>query len=328
MKPLGIFISSVQREFAQERIALRDYLRGDPLMRRFFDPFLFEDVPATDRRPDALYLDEVERCDLYVGLFGSDYGTEDDEGISPTEREFDHATELGKQRLIFLKAAGGTSRHPKMQALIGKAQAGLIRKRFSTTAELLSGLYAAAVDYLARTDLIRQGPFDASPCLGAELEDLDDERMTTFIRTARGTRQFPLPENTAAVDLLKHLNLLNEGRPTNAAIRIRRAALAGQPVVFTDRAEVERNSSGTTQETRGTTQECARETRGTTQETRTTRERILALLSTEPEITRRKLAERIGITADGVKYHLTRLRAAGVIQHVGATKAGRWEVLK
>ena len=39
-------------------------------MRRFFEVFLFEDVPASDRRPDALYLDEVERCDLYVGLFG------------------------------------------------------------------------------------------------------------------------------------------------------------------------------------------------------------------------------------------------------------------
>ena len=46
-------------------------------MRRFFEVFLFEEVPASDRRPDALYLDEVERCDLYVGLFGSDYGTED-----------------------------------------------------------------------------------------------------------------------------------------------------------------------------------------------------------------------------------------------------------
>ena len=218
MKPLGIFISSVQREFAEERAALRDYLRGDPLMRRFFVPFLFEDVPATDRRPDALYLDEVERCELYVGLFGDEYGTEDEEGFSPTEREFDHATALGKQRLIFLKAVDGASRHPKMQALIGKAQAGLIRKRFSTTAELVSGLYAAAVDYLDRTDLIRQGPFDASPCMGARLEDLDDQRMTTFIRTARGARQFPLPENTTAVDLLEHLNLLNKGRLTNAAI--------------------------------------------------------------------------------------------------------------
>ena len=37
MNRIRIFISSVQREFAQKRKALRDYLRGDPLMRRFFD---------------------------------------------------------------------------------------------------------------------------------------------------------------------------------------------------------------------------------------------------------------------------------------------------
>lgn len=40
------------------------------------------------------------------------------------------------------------------------------------------------------------------------------------------------------------------------------------------------------------------------------------------------MAERLGITPDGVKYHLTKLRAAGVVRHVGATKGGRWEVLK
>lgn len=63
MNRILIFISSVQKEFAQEREALRDYLRRDPLMRRFFDVFLFEDVPALDRRPDDLYLDEVRQSD-------------------------------------------------------------------------------------------------------------------------------------------------------------------------------------------------------------------------------------------------------------------------
>ena len=72
MNTIRIFISSVQRELAQERKVLGDYLRNDQLMRRFFDVFLFEDVPASDRRPDALYLDEVEQSDLYVGLFGND----------------------------------------------------------------------------------------------------------------------------------------------------------------------------------------------------------------------------------------------------------------
>ena len=67
MKPIRIFISSVQKEFSTERAVLRDYLRGDALMRRFFEPFLFEDVPAADRRADELYLAEVEQCDIYLG---------------------------------------------------------------------------------------------------------------------------------------------------------------------------------------------------------------------------------------------------------------------
>ena len=218
MIPLRIFISSVQGEFASERAALRDYVRDDVLMRRFFDVFLFEDAPASDRPPDQLYLDEVERCDVYVGLFGHDYGTEDGEGVSPTEREFEHATGVGLYRLVFVKDAGGGRRHPKMRALIGKAQAGLVRKRFGTTAELVAGLYAALVEYLESRELIRWGPFDAAPCAGAGADDLDTEKMAQFIRAARHARQFPLPEGTPPLQLLEHLNLLNDGRLTNAAV--------------------------------------------------------------------------------------------------------------
>ena len=218
MNHIRIFISSVQREFAQEREALRDYLRGDPLMRRFFDVFLFEDVPASDLRPDSLYLDEVELSDIYVGLFGDDYGSEDAEGISPTELEFDQATASGVHRLIFVKGTNDDNRHPKMQALIQKAQAGLIRKRFTTSEELVTALYPALVEYLDSEDFIRSETFDAAPCLKASLDDLDTEQMGWFIRTARNTRDFPLTEGTSTEVLLGHLNLLNGGRPTNAAV--------------------------------------------------------------------------------------------------------------
>ena len=81
-----IFISSVQRELQVERAAVRDFVRGDPLLRRFFDVFLFEDLPASDRRADDVYLDEVGRSAIYVGLFGDEYGSEDASGASPTER--------------------------------------------------------------------------------------------------------------------------------------------------------------------------------------------------------------------------------------------------
>ena len=37
-------------------------LMGFALLSRHFEVFLFEDLPATDQRPDQLYLDRVEQC--------------------------------------------------------------------------------------------------------------------------------------------------------------------------------------------------------------------------------------------------------------------------
>jgi hypothetical protein len=105
-----------------------------------------------------------------------------------------------------------------MRALVGRAEAGLIRKRFNTPAELVAGLYAALIEYLVEKQLIRSGPFDAAPCAKATLEDLDPERMAWFIRTARATRRFSLAPDASPDDLLEHLNLLDDGRVTNAAI--------------------------------------------------------------------------------------------------------------
>ena len=65
---MRIFISSVQKEFARERAALRDYLRGDALLRRFFEAFLFEEVPAAARQADELYLTrDIERMGTGTG---------------------------------------------------------------------------------------------------------------------------------------------------------------------------------------------------------------------------------------------------------------------
>ncbi|WP_413776231.1 FaeA/PapI family transcriptional regulator [Pseudomonas sp. B21-056] len=40
------------------------------------------------------------------------------------------------------------------------------------------------------------------------------------------------------------------------------------------------------------------------------------------------MATRLGLSVDGIKYHLNKLRAVGMIRHVGLTKKGLWEILK
>ena len=48
MADIKVFISSVQKEFARERRLLCDYIRTDGLLGRFFVPFIFEDMPASE----------------------------------------------------------------------------------------------------------------------------------------------------------------------------------------------------------------------------------------------------------------------------------------
>lgn len=103
-----LFISSVQREFERERREIAEYIRQDAVMGRFFEPFLFEELPAKDVSAQQAYLAEVADTEVYLGLFGADYGYEDAEGVSPTEREYDCATENHKYRIVLIKRAEGS----------------------------------------------------------------------------------------------------------------------------------------------------------------------------------------------------------------------------
>ena len=54
-----IFISSVQKEFAEERRLLKRYISKNPAYRRFFDTFVFEeDVVAADQLYQVKYIEK------------------------------------------------------------------------------------------------------------------------------------------------------------------------------------------------------------------------------------------------------------------------------
>ena len=72
MKQL-VFVSSVQKELAEERKAIRDFVQGNRLLDKHFDVFIFEDLPAASRRPDELYLDKVEACSVFIALFAMEF---------------------------------------------------------------------------------------------------------------------------------------------------------------------------------------------------------------------------------------------------------------
>ena len=61
--------------------------------------------------------------------------------------------------------------------------------------------------------------------------------------------------------------------------------------------------------------------------TQKTTQKILEQIKLYPFISREELAEVRGLTSDGIKYNIRKLREKGIIKHVGPDKGGHWEVI-
>lgn len=216
---LKIFISGVQKELSEERRAVKDFITGDPLLHRFIsDVFLFEDIPAGDRKPDDIYLSEVERRDIYIAILGNKYGSKDKEGKSPTELEFDHATKTHRERLVFVKGDDDKVREPEMAKLVIRAGRQVTRRRFSDTPALIRELYASLVECLENRGALLSTPFDDSVCEGSQLKDIDYSQVNAFVETAEANGRLTLKGSRSPKSVLQNFNLLRGDQPTNAAI--------------------------------------------------------------------------------------------------------------
>jgi hypothetical protein len=223
-----VFISSVQKEFAGERKMLAAYLRSDPLLCTFFEAFLFEEVPANTLSSNAVYIKEVRDSDIYLGLMGEEYGYEDDEGVSPTEREYDEAKNKDIPRWIYIKDITGHRRHPKETSLIKKAEQDVSRKKFTDIISLKEAVYASSVLFLKQKGKIESHDFDDSVNSSATLSDIDEVRIKQFVITARDKRGFPLKETASIRNILKHLNMIRDDGIVNSSL----LAFSGNPQKF------------------------------------------------------------------------------------------------
>lgn len=166
------------------------------MLHLFFEPILFEKLPATSVAPQASYLKEVAQAAVFIILIGRDYGFETANGISPTELEYNLAQQEAIFSLAFIKKDSENGRHPKENLLFQKIQNNLSYKRFSSTPELLTEVTKALVSVLQQKGLLQLDRFDSSIAQKASLADIDAEKVNTFISIAQQRRGFPLREGT------------------------------------------------------------------------------------------------------------------------------------
>src|SRR3989304_3635545 len=73
-------------------------------------------------------------------------------------------------------------------------------------------------EYLRRTGDLRTLPFDAAACPRATLDDISEEKLAGFLERARSARGYALGGETSVDAALAHLNLLDRGMPSHAAV--------------------------------------------------------------------------------------------------------------
>ena len=74
-----------------------------------------------------------------------------------------------------------------------------------------------------------------------------------------------------------------------------------------------------------TTRKTTRKTEKTTQKTT---QKILDVLKADPTATRKELADLLGLTPDGIKWNIEKLKKAGKLRRIGPDKGGKWEIIE
>jgi ATP-dependent DNA helicase RecG len=55
-------------------------------------------------------------------------------------------------------------------------------------------------------------------------------------------------------------------------------------------------------------------------------EEIVMIMESNPQVTRKELAKKLDRTEDSIRYYLRKLTKAGIIEHEGPTKSGKWVI--
>lgn len=289
-----IFISSVQREFAKERKALAEYVRRDAILGRFFDVFLFEEVPAQERKADGVYLAEVDTCDIYLGIFGHTYGNVDTREAGDTAEvptKFELPYDAVKEAVVNAIVHRDYTSLASVQVMLfqdrlevwspGSLPRGMTIAKLSTTHK------SVPVNPLLARAMYLKGYIEKS---GTGTEDMIAK-----------CNEWGLPSPEWTEDDAEDFRVILKwpvAKPTGVGT----VAKTG-----VESSVESRGKSGTKK--------------------MSSVDKIMAYLSDNPAASAHELSIVTNLTVRAVEKNLRTLRESGRLRHIGPTKGGRWEVL-
>ncbi len=214
MSKIKIFVSSVQKEMENERVAISSLVTTDPFLMQHCEPVLFEYEPVPHRKQRKPYLKALKGCQVYLLLISRSYGNLDGK-LSATHHEYRHAQKLKLPTIVFIK---GESKVDRDRAAHTKAFIAEIRqnkhtyKRFIDRFDLRSEVRRALLRALKEEFQIEptsdeaQGgkelieaasPFESAPLTGVRWKSLDETLLNQFSKKVVGVSKVDVSDESA-----------------------------------------------------------------------------------------------------------------------------------
>lgn len=202
---MRVYLSSTYVDLVDYRLAAVNAIR-----QAGFECSSMEDYSASDERPVAVCLDDLARCDVYVGLFAHRYGfVPDGNELSVTEQEYRRAVDRQIPTLVFLVEEelawkkkwidqDSTAEGQKLKRLKAELRQVKTVRSFSTPADLAASILAALHRRFPPTPP-KFDEFRHQPGVDAALKMLDDYAQREIDFGAFGRRE--VAATTVAVAL-------------------------------------------------------------------------------------------------------------------------------
>lgn len=262
---LKVFISSVQKELREERIAVGSFLATDDFLRVCTVPRIFEDYPQPLRPNPKGYLELLRSCQLYLLIVGAEYGTDAGDGLSATHEEYRLAQQLQLPTLVCVKGPRSMPREPSTEEFLQEVTrdkhtysrfedvAGLLKVIGERLREHIETTYATVPRraQVEQSRMTRQSasPFEREPVEELSFDDLDLEIARDMMAAAEEVDRERLEPKDLPRLLLSRGYLWRDGpilRPTIAGALL----MARQPALALPQSRLQLDAfPGTTRQT-------------------------------------------------------------------------------
>lgn len=90
-------------EFSEERIYIYENIKNDDTLKDYFNIYLFEEDIAKSTPSSKVFIEQVEKSDIYIGLIGENYGNVYRDGVSATEYEYNLFNKTKSDAFFYIK---------------------------------------------------------------------------------------------------------------------------------------------------------------------------------------------------------------------------------